>query len=278
MTAQDLADWIGRRERMSDVVAGAPLRGLAALFDELPLEGAPAPLLAHWLFFLPTARQSEIDDDGHPKRGDFLPPIALPRRMWVGGKLDFAAPLLPGLSITRESTLADISFKRGRSGEMAFIRVSHEITAPTGALISETQEIVYRQAAQPGAAPPRESPESTPQSVFDRALQLGPVELFRFSALTFNAHRIHYDRDYAVGVEGYSGLVIQGPFLAMLMLRHFQVFAPNAAVTRYEYRLQRPAFADEAFELGLVGDPREAEVFIRTKDGAIAARAKIEAR
>lgn len=265
-----LEDWIGRTETRRDVIAEAPLRGLAALLDyEPPPWGGVAPPLAHWLYFLPTARQSEIDSDGHPKRGGFLPPIELPRRMWAGGRLEFHAPLPIGAEVERVSTIKNIARKSGASGEMVFVTVGHELSVGGVAAVSEEQDIVYRGAS--GAAPPSVADDRV--SIDTRAYSADAVALFRFSALTFNAHRIHYDRDYATHVEGYPGLVVQGPFIATLLMDHARRRAPGANVRTFSFRAQRPLFDGEAAEL--CADDA-GEVWCRNAAGAAIMSARVE--
>lgn len=239
-------DWIGRAETRRDLIAGAPLRGLAALLDQpTPPWDDNAPPLAHWLYFLPTTRQSAVDIDGHPKRGGFLPPIDLPRRMWAGGRLSFHAPLPVGAEAERVSTIKSIVRKSGVSGEMVFVTVSHEVRAAGELVVCEEQDIVYRGASSAAPAAARDERTSSDTVAFSP----DAVSLFRFSALTFNAHRIHYDRDYATGVEGYPGLVVQGPFIATLLLHHSLRRCAPAEVRRFSFRAQRPLFDGAAAEL-----------------------------
>lgn len=229
-------DWVGRREARQDVIAAAPLRGLAALLDcgDDPWCEV-APPLAHWLFFLPAARQSEIDTDGHPRRGGFLPPIELPRRMWAGGRLEFLAPLRIGSAAERVSTIKSITPKTSANGEMVFVTIEHEVRADGVVAVIEEQDIVYRAAG----AVARGSVEARKA---ERMRDLTPDEtmLFRFSALTFNAHRIHYDRPYARDIEGYPGLVVQGPLIATLLMHHW--LGGASAPRAFSFRGQAPLF------------------------------------
>ena len=250
MTAT-LQDWIGLSETAEDVASPVPLAGLAALLDHEtpPWRAGEVPPLGHWLFFLGRARQSEIDIDGHPKRGGFLPPIELPRRMWAGSRIEFLAPIAIGAKITRHSTIAGIESKTGASGEMVFLTVHHEIASADGVAIREEQDIVFRGAAKPGEA--SKLGEPAPAAERTRTITPDITQLFRFSALTFNAHRIHYDRDYARDVEGYPGLVVQGPYTATLLmdlaLRH------GASPTRFAFRARRPHFEGRPLNLCAAG-------------------------
>ena len=231
-----LAEWIGRVECRSDELSAAPLAGLSALLDRNdpePVLGSDAHPLSHWLLFAPRVCQSDIDADGHPKRGGFLPPVPLPRRMWAGSRLEFRHPLHVGDEVKRESRIADISLKEGRSGALAFVSVSHVVTNAQGIAVTETQDIVYKEAQRPGAPQPGAAPAPTDEH-FRREVRPDPVLLFRYSALTFNGHRIHYDRDYATTAEGYPGLVVHGPLIATLLLDLLRRQIPRATVRTFQ--------------------------------------------
>lgn len=239
MNASAYDAWIGRTETRRDLIAPAPLCGLAALLDRDAglWEQGEAPPLAHWLYFLPTAPQSELGPDGHPKRGGFLPPIEAPRRMWAGGRLTFHAPLRAGAEVERTSTIAAVSQKQGASGEMVFVTVRHEVSTEDRIAISEEQDIVYRHA---GGAIATGAVE-TRASLRTREVNLDETTLFRFSALTFNAHRIHYDKPYAQDVEGYPNLVVQGPLIATWLMHHW---CSTGSVPRsFSFRSTAPLFA-----------------------------------
>jgi len=239
-------EWIGKAETVDDVVTATPYAALSATLDrppERPPPGTPLPALWHWLYFLPLYRQSEVGPDGHAKRGGFLPPIPLPRRMWAGSQLQFLEPLRVGDAVTRTSTIEDVTEKSGRSGALVFVRVRHEIRrrdeAP--AALVEFHDIVYREAPRPGevAPPPKPAPA---QGAWERRWVPDDVLLFRYSALTFNSHRIHYDRRYVTTVEGYPGLIVHGPLIATLLLDLLRHELPEAEVARYEFRAVRPLF------------------------------------
>jgi 3-methylfumaryl-CoA hydratase len=258
MSPSDLAEplshwrqWIGRTETRGDVVTAAAAAALAATLDRdepEPVPGSEIPPLAHWLFGLPRARQSEIGPDGHPQRGGFLPPVPLPRRMWAGGRLDFHHPLRVGDAITRTSRIVGVDAKSGRSGTLVFVTVQHEITNTQGVAIREEQDIVYREAAAPGSAAP--APQAAPgDASFARAVSADPVMLFRYSALTFNGHRIHYDRHYATEVEGYPGLVVHGPLIATLLVDLLRRERPQARLTHFAFAALRPTFDIHRFEV-----------------------------
>ena len=245
-TLDELKTWVGRSETLHDLAQAAPVAALAATLDHPPMTleaGAPLPPLWHWLYFLPMARQSEIGPDGHPRRGAFLPPVPLPRRMWAGSQFEFRTPLRLGDALQRRSTLVDVSGKSGRSGELVFVRVRHELHcngASEPALV-EFHDIVYRDAQRSDDVPP--PPQSAPAvAAWQRELRPDEVLLFRYSALTFNGHRIHYDRPYATQAEGYPGLVVHGPLIATLLLDLLRRHAPEAEVAAFRFKALRPTF------------------------------------
>jgi 3-methylfumaryl-CoA hydratase len=252
MDIDRLRGWIGGTEVLEDLAAAAPLAGLAALLDHEtpPWAEGEVPPLGHWLYFLPRARQSEIDVDGHPRRGGFLPPIDLPRRMFAGAVVTFHAPIAIGAKIGRVSTILDVTEKRGSSGRLVFVKLRHEVSTNGTLALSEEQDIVYREAAK--AVVPLPKPEDSPRpSDHVRRVTPDPTQLFRFSALTFNAHRIHYDRDYARGVEFYPGLVVQGPYIATLLMDHLLRHAPAARLHTFRFRAKSPLFDTTPFDVCL---------------------------
>lgn len=241
----DVGAWLGRRESSEDQLTLAPAAALAATLDraEMPGEGDELPLLWHWLYFLPKVRQSELGPDGHPARGGFLPPVTLPRRMWAAGRVTVRRPLVIGSLVRRESTIASIEPKQGRSGALVFVTVRHEIHDAKGHAISEEQHIVYRDAAR-GAASLPANPEPG-AGAWRRSVRADPTLLFRYSALTFNGHRIHYDRPYAVGTEGYPGLVVHGPLIATLLVEGLHRAHPASRIRELRFRALRPLFGDD---------------------------------
>jgi 3-methylfumaryl-CoA hydratase len=201
------------------------------------------PQLWHWLYFLPLHRQSEIGTDGHPRRGGFLPPVPLPRRMWAGGRLTWAKenPLAVGDAVRRFSRIESVSHKAGRTGDLLFVLVKHEVHNAKGLALTEEHDIVYRAAAQPGD--PQPAPMASEESAaWQREIVPDDVLLFRYSALTFNGHRIHYDRRYVTEVEGYPGLVVHGPLIATLLTDLVRRHAPGAFMQRFEFKAVRPTF------------------------------------
>jgi 3-methylfumaryl-CoA hydratase len=272
MTA-DLTSWIGRTETATDSATATPYAALSATLDraaDRPDPGTPLPPLWHWLYFLPLHRQSEIGPDGHARRGGFLPPVPLPRRMWAGSKFTFHAPLRIGDALTRTSRIEDVTEKSGRSGRLVFVKVRHEIgrageTAPS---VTEFHDIVYREAPRPGdAAPP---PTPAPQHpTWERHWTADDVLLFRYSALTFNGHRIHYDRRYVTEVEGYPGLIVHGPLIATLLLDLLRHERPEAEVQEYRFRAIRPTFDIHPFAVcgGVEPDGRTVRLWARDHEG-----------
>ena len=242
----NLKEWIGRSESVADTATATPYAALSATLDresQRPPAGTPLPALWHWLYFLPLHRQSEIGPDGHAKRGGFLPPVPLPRRMWAGSQFEFHRPLAIGDTLTRTSTIHDVTEKTGRTGPLVFVKVRHEIRrqGETDVALTEFHDIVYREASKPddAAPPPKPAPAG---AAWERKWIPDDVLLFRYSALTFNGHRIHYDRRYVTEIEGYPGLIVHGPLIATLLLDLLRHRLPDAVVARYEFRAVRPVF------------------------------------
>jgi len=216
-----LQAWVGRETLQTEIITDTRSQALRAALDLAPASNI-LPRLHHWLHFWDVRPPGEVGPDGHPTRGDFLPPIALPRRMWAGGRLHFSGDIRFGEEVERRSTILSVTPKSGRSGEMIFVTVRHRLTTAQGLAIDEEQDLVFRDSAQgPTPTPPAASP--LPRTDWTRRATIDPVLLFRFSALTMNGHRIHYDRPYATEVEHYPGLVVQGPLQAILMLDEAQV-------------------------------------------------------
>jgi len=265
-----LAEWIGRSETRRDVVTVAPLVALAALLDRdepAPRAGDPAPPLAHWLYFLPSYRQSDAGPDGHALKGGFLPPVPLPRRMWAGSRLEFLRPLAVGAYVERTSTIRDVVVKQGRSGPLVFVTVRHELSDAGGPVLSDEHDIVYRGEAALAASPvPAPAGES-----WRREIVPDPVLLFRYSAVTFNSHRIHYDHPYATGAEGYPGLVVHGPLIATLLVDLLRRNRPRARLERYAFRALRPLYDTAPFATCGLPDAqgRTARLWTRDAGGAI---------
>ena len=273
---QNLSDWLGRVSEDDDTVAATAVKAMSATLDRddpHPAAGDALPPLWHWLYFLPSDPQSVIGADGHSKRGGFLPPVPLPRRMWAGGRLEFQQPLRVGQSVQRSSRIADIRSKQGRSGALVFVCVRHEIHSEGGVALTEEHDIVYREAAQPGAATEPSQTAPTDEQ-FLRTIVPDPVLLFRYSALTFNGHRIHYDRSYATQVEGYPGLVVHGPLIATLLADLLRRQRPDARLATFTFKAINPLFDTAPFTLcGRFDESHHATLWARGPQGQLAMQA-----
>ena len=267
-----LQAWIGRRETRIDVVSPVPVAGLSAALD-YPVtragEGELLPPLWHWLFFLATPAASELDGDGHARRGGFVPPVRLPRRMWAASEVDFVEPVRVGDALKRVSSIEAIEHKQGRSGELVFVTLLHEVFREGRLAISERQRLVYRGAATGVSENP--SPQAAPaQPQWSYSITPDPVLLFRYSALTFNSHRIHYDRDYATKQEGYHGLVVQGPLTAIMLLDSLLRDVPEIQPKSFSFRGIRPLLDGNPVELQGRRGENSAELWALDADGALA--------
>jgi 3-methylfumaryl-CoA hydratase len=260
----DLQSWVGRTQTMSEAISAVPLRQMAALMNDErrmrePMHAGALPAGWHWLYFNPLEVQAKLGADGHPERGDFLPPVALPRRMWAGSRLHWSRDFEAGMQVEKTSRILNVTEKSGRSGRMVFVTVGHSYADAGGLILEEEHDIVYREAA---SAAETQALSQLGQQVregvhqFERQgqtvlpWQTDAVALFRYSAATFNGHRIHYDVDYCRQVEGYPGLVVHGPLLATLLLHLVQTrVAPGRAVARFEFRALKPTFDLSGFHL-----------------------------
>lgn len=252
MSLEKLKEWIGRTQSVEDLAAPFPVRALAATLDEGdpdPRNGDPLPPLWHWLYFLEIAPQSKIGPDGHAERGDFLPPVPLPRRMWAGSRFSFdGEPVRVGETIERRSTIKSVEPKTGSTGSMVFVTVQHTISGPRGVSLVEEHDIVYREPAKPGEKPKPAKPAPT-DPTWRKTIQADPVLLFRFSALTFNGHRIHYDQPYVTGTEGYPGLIVHGPLMGLVQMELARRSNPARIPRSFEFRALSPVFAGGAFSV-----------------------------
>ena len=253
MSLEKLREWVGRTQAMEDFAAPFPVRALTATLDEKdpdPRRGDVLPPLWHWLYFLDTAPQSKIGPDGHAERGDFLPPVPLPRRMWAGSRFVFdGQPLRVGQDIKRVSRIKSVEPKTGSTGSMVFVTVEHTVSGPDGPAFVEEHDIVYREAAQPGEKPRPPKPAPT-DATWTRRLLADPVVLFRFSALTFNGHRIHYDQPYVTGTEGYPGLIVHGPLMGLLQVELARRSNPDRVLAGFEFRALSPVFGGATLTVG----------------------------
>ncbi len=269
--------WIGRSETARDVATDALIARFRATINS-DEAGPIAPQGLHWCLCVPDMATADLDVDGHPKRGGFFPPIPLPRRMWASSKVQFHAAIHAGMSVTRHSTISNITEKQGNSGHLIFVAIDHIWSADGGYLVTETQSLVYRGAmaqpiARPETSPKTNSDEIDPGS-WHRSITPDEAMLFRFSAITFNSHRIHYDRPYAQGTEGYPGLVVHGPLMASLLLDHAARRVGSNKLKSFEFRGLSPAFAGDP--ISIVGHVSGADIALNIigNDGRAVMEAK----
>ncbi len=271
-----LRQWTGRSETRLDQIHAGIVNAMAATLDrdEHYAAGDALPPLWHWLFFWAVSPASGIGPDGHPRRGGFLPPVELPRRMWAGGRLRFAAPLPVGAAATRTSRILDVNAKTGSSGRLAFVTVEHEISANGQLAVREEHDIVYRDNPQPGAAPA--APKAAPTDAhWSRIITPDPVLLFRYSALTFNGHRIHYDRSYVTEVEGYPGLIVHGPLIATLLMDLVRRELPGRIVREFSFRAVSPVFDIDTFSVnGKLTDDGHVQLWAANARGELCMQAE----
>lgn len=245
---EHLRQWIGREQSVTERLSPFPARALAAAIGaaEMPDAGDPLPLPWHWLYFLDAPAAAATGPDGHPARGGFLPPVPLPRRMWAASEIQVDHPLMIDAPATKTSRVADVTSKEGRSGSLVFVTVEHRYAQDGVTCLTERQSLVYRAPAPISALPvPVPLPGGEEVAVSDVVQRLvpDPVLLFRYSALTYNGHRIHYDLPYAQDEEGYTGLVVHGPLIATLLLQAALQASGARIVRHFAFRAEQPAFA-----------------------------------
>ena len=276
---EKLKEWIGQKETDLDYVTAPAVHRLAATLDldyPMPKMGDALPIGWYHIFFPRIVRNSQVGPDGHPARGDFLPPVPLPRRMFAGRRVRFESDLRVGDEMRRESTIKAVTIKQGRTGQMVFVTVQTDISSPRGLAITEEQDIVYREAPEPGAPPPPPQPAPA-KATWRNTVTPDEVMLFRYSAVTFNGHRIHYDHPYVTGTEGYPGLVMNGGLTTLLTVELARTHSsrPLAYVAS---RNVRPMFANRAITFG--GEPsadgRTAKLWAADDTGALALTADAE--
>lgn len=271
--------WIGKKEITTDFTYLRPVAMMQALLNQENKEPQILPNLHHWFYFLPVVNGQELAEDGHPRKGSFLPPIPFPKRMWAGGRLQFLNSIQMNKNIRRESEILNIEFKNGKSGNMYFVTVRHSIYAEDTLAIIEEHDIVYREATnqiQSQATSQNIQVKTEPKPfTYKKLFPVDTVTLFRYSAITFNGHKIHYDRTYATQVEGYPGLIVHGPLLATLLLHTFEQENPNKKVSNFEFRAINPIF--DFNEFSICGDihSNTGDLWIEKSDGLIAMKASI---
>lgn len=283
-----LRRWVGRQESLEDQISAGPARRMRATLDGLvgnpallgeagasfgaPGQSLPPPW--HWIYFLPEPLRTGLGGDGHPKLGGLLPPVALPRRMWAGSRLVFHDELRIGEAARKVSTVRDVQMKEGRSGRLCFVTMHHQVFVGDLLKITEEQDIVYREEAAPGEKPA--APQPAPDGAqFTRQIDPDPVLLFRYSALTFNSHRIHYDRPYNEQVEGYAGLVVHGPLIATLLLDSAveQAVARGRRLTEFSFRAVSPLLDTAPFRVEGAAEGHVLKLWAAGADGRLATQA-----
>lgn len=256
MTTAHYKDWTAAIEHCEENLAPGPVNRMLAMLDTRQQAfqvGDALPPLWHWLYFLPAAMQSEIGDDGHPQRGGLLPPVDLPQRMFAGSKLLVHEPLTIGQTALREAEVIDVTEKTGSTGQLVFVSLRYRVYQQSRLCVEEEQRIVYRNASGVTAAPTLAEFEPTPAGTTTRIVMPDPVLLFRFSALTFNAHRIHYDRPYATDVAGYPGLIVQAPLIAVLLAELIRSTMQRQLMT-LEFRALAPLYDTGPVQLVAIPD------------------------
>jgi len=272
MTDANPVDWIGSSERVADTLDPVHAARIAATLGEpAPAAGAALPPLWQWAYFIKPVEGAGLGADGHPARGGFLPPANDRNRMWAGGRVEFLAPLRVGVPAERVSTVADVKEKTGRTGSLLFVTVRHEYHQEGRLAIREEQDIVYRQPS-----PPRlEGSEPAPEAQWADTIEPSAVLLFRYSAVTFNGHRIHYDHPYVTETEGYPGLVVHGPLIATSMVAAFRRARPDARLSHLSYRGLRPLVSPKPFRAaGAIAEPGLARLWAE-QDGTLAHQAEL---
>lgn len=277
-TPEDFSQWIGQTEVLDEVIALAPTLSAAAMLDDMTTPfavGSALPPLWHWFYFLPKAPQSLLGVDGHPQRGGFMPPIPYPRRMFAGSRLRFLRPLVIGEPARREGVIRNVSQKSGRSGSLAFVTVGYTFTQNGAVCIEEEQDIVYREPGASVAAPVPAAWSALPDGTLSRIVTPDTRLLFRFSALTFNAHRIHYDRPYAISEEGYPGLIVHGPLTAVMLLEIVRLQIAQTIVG-FSFRGLAPLFDLAPFRLVAKPAGNQVDLEAQGPDGQVTMQASAE--
>lgn len=260
------SDWIGRQEEKHDIISTVLARRMAAtLAKPTPPKGSPLPRLWHWMFFQPEQLENQLGQDGHPALGEFLPPIHGRNRMWAGGSIEFNHPLIIGEAASCLSTIESIKEKKGQTGALLFVNVRHDYRQHGKTLFVERQHLVYREPT-----PPKLTSEAPPHPQWQTTITPSSTLLFRYSALTFNGHRIHYDYPYATKTEGYAHLVIHGPMMATLVLDTFCNAHPNKTIKTFNYRGIRPATLGTTLTIGgALNDTNSAQLWISNEAGIV---------
>ncbi|MDO5668354.1 MAG: itaconyl-CoA hydratase [Alcaligenaceae bacterium] len=273
MSENNLQDWVGRQERVSEFISASHAKKIAfSVNAPMPVDGEYLPLLWHWAYFIDPMPLDELGDDGHPARGGFLPPADNRNRMWAGGRLTFVSDMVIGKEAERITTIKAVVEKEGRTGKLLFVTLEHVYEQEGKICIIEEQDIVYREPSPPKLV----GDEPAPEAEWSQEVEPNSVMLFRYSAVTFNGHRIHYDYPYANGVEGYPGLVVHGPLIATKVLQAFTEEHPEKLVTQFSFRGVRPLIGPEPFKVeGAVVELNSAKLWAQ-QGGTVAQKAEIQ--
>jgi len=272
MDIDHLKSWIGREQVAADIITPGLFERFVKTLGRPNDERAPLPPGIHWCLSPPAVSMDEIGADGHPKKGDFLPPVPLAYRMWASGKITFLQPLRLGQTLTRRSEILNVTLKEGTAGALVFVDIGHYLSEKGVDFLHEKQTLVYKSVA--GVAPPQMADE--PEILNERTLHPDSVLLFRYSALTFNGHRIHYDFPYAREVEGYPDLVVHGPMIATFLM-HFAVDCmPARRLSAFEFRGVAPAFSGRALRLIATRADDALALQARGEDGRLVMKAVAE--
>jgi 3-methylfumaryl-CoA hydratase len=268
-----LKKWVGKSQRVHDAISLPAVKRIRDFYSLSPdvADGDALMELWHWFFFNMSFPPERMGTDGHLEPGDFLPPIALPRRMWGGSRLRFLRPFVAGRDAEKVSRVVSVDLKEGSTGQLGVVRVAHDILQDGELCLSEEQDIVYRQAAS--GSPSQAGGPACPEGATHRqVIAPNPVMLFQYSALTYNAHRIHYDRDYATGIEGYGGLVVHGPLIASLLAQFAREIVQKPLKT-FSFRGLSPLLDDEAFTLEAKESSETLDLWVRQPQGGQAMQA-----
>jgi 3-methylfumaryl-CoA hydratase len=273
-----LKGWIGRERSVTDVITPRLAASLNAVLDlDTPVEaGLPATAGIHWCLAPDIVPMRGIGPDGHPLRGGFLPPVPFPRRMWAGGELTYSGDFRIGDEVVRRSIIDNVELKSGRSGDLIFVTLLHLYSTPRGLAVEERQDIVYRRLESAPAAT-EQKPASAEIADHSRIVNADPVLLFRYSAITFNGHRIHYDQPYVTGEEGYPGLVFHGPLQATLLLNLATDLQSGAIPRHFRFRSVRPLFAGGDISINSRTEDRERMLWIGDQTGGVTMKASARA-
>lgn len=276
----DFKEWIEKRRHQSDTIAIETLQRFEAMMNRDPLavsDNSILPACAHWCYFTPLDKRSELDENGTPKTGDFLPPVEQPNRMWAGGKIEFKKPMKVNVPANKSSTIVSIEEKEGNSGDLTFVKLSHAISAAGSTLITEDQQYVYREVMDQGAYPTRTKTLDM-DADWRKSITPDEITLFQFSALMFNAHRIHYDQDYTRKSEGYPELVVHGPLLLTYLLDAYNRNYMTRTIRKVEYKMLGPVYLGEEITIhcGKGIDSKISELRITGPDNKLAMRADLE--